>query len=380
MKYTGRGIRGPGSDLLYVSTEDGTRIVIAFQDALRDRPALNGGLNEARAFLVKPGVEGLLPLLDTPEPGVFVYDACGGMSVQELLLIQRKRGEPAGIKAGLELMLQGAEVLADAIGASEAAGLYSHGDINPWRLIIDKEGYVNVIGMGLLNLTVLDFLAERADTVPADALRYAPPERIEAQDENALSDLYSLTLVAVELMTGAPVLAGDAEDILEPCLDGKTPSLIEKAGKGFSDGMLDLLCISTELKPDDRYRSAEEFISMVKKQLQSADGPGLLELLNSAREIDVTERMGPGAVPDEPAPKSVKKAAPVKPAPKPVSTPKPPPPKSNTRFSLPPALPKLPASSSLEDVQKRALEVVARAERLSVLVGRVIDTAEKECE
>ncbi|TVQ87289.1 MAG: hypothetical protein EA397_18405 [Deltaproteobacteria bacterium] len=386
MNYTGRGIQGPGADLLLAEAGAGRACVaVAYQPALAGRSELSAGLDEVRDFLRKPSIDGLLPLLSEPEPGHFVYDRRGGLTVREILLAFRRLGRPAGERAGLELMLQGAEVLADAQERARQVGLSGHGDLSPWRLLVDDEGYTDVFGYGLPCLPLIDFLEERADAVPADALRYAPPERLELQAEDVLSDLYSLALIAAEFIAGEPVFDGDAEQVIAALLSGEAPARIEQRCPDLPDAALDLLCICCELDPTARYRDAEEVIRMVKRCLREAEGPSLKDVLDEALAVDVLVPLGvvePEAAP-EPA-EEVPKESPKK-GPKPVAkekstkarTPEPEP-VSDDPLGLPPPLPALPPDATLDDVRKRAQAILARIAEIASRVHQIGQRASEE--
>jgi len=394
MEFTGTGIEGPGADLRFAQVDGAEHVAIVYHEPYRDHPALDSGLDDFRQFLTRPGIDGVLSLVDVPEPGVFLYDLRGGLTVAEILAAFRERGEPAGDKAALELIVQGAEVLADASDLGADVGLPNHGDVSPWRLVVDDEGYLDVMGHGLLNLAVVEFLDERADTVPADGLRYAPPERLELQAEDIHADLYSLILIGVEVMTGEPVLPGTAEDVIEATLAGEVPGRIEKLCDGASDAVLDLLCIGTELDVAERYADVDEFIRAAKAALDTVDGPSLLDVLDTARQVDVRVPLD-GDDPDsdqaideppadEPEPEDdapvdeVPAEQPERPA-EPEPEPEPEEDEEDDDpFAPPRALTPLDDSASLEDVQGRAGAIVERVQAIAKLAATIVETGERE--
>lgn len=405
MKHTGTGIEGPGSDLWFMLDDDGDeRVAIAYHDAYRDDPVLSEGLDEFRPFLAATGIDGVLDLESVLEPGVFAYDLRGGLSIAEVLAAFRQLGRPCGVRAAAELLQQAAEVLADAADVGVEHGLPNHGDISPWRLVLDGEGYVDVLGHGLLNLAVAEFLAERADSVPADGLRYAPPERLELAAEDVQSDLFSLALIAAEMVSGQPVLDGSAEDIVERLLGGDLPARIEALCPDAGDAMLDLLCIATEPDPDNRYRDADEFIAAAKAAVAAGEGDSLLDVLDAARAVEVRTAMGPAPAvdegeaapersdstptPDEPVdaaqPQSAAPDDPVEPASSPTPAAPPEPvaaePDPNDPFAPPAPLAKLPAGATLEAVRQRATDVVERVGRIAALIRTMAQTAAEEAE
>src|SRR4051795_4549227 len=83
-----------------------------------------------------------------------------------------------------------------------------HRDIKPANLLFDEHGIVRVADFGLARA-----LAEASWTEPAGAVfgtaRYASPEQAQGVHLDGRSDVYSLSLVLVESVTGNVPFAGD---------------------------------------------------------------------------------------------------------------------------------------------------------------------------
>ena len=107
----------------------------------------------------------------------------------------RSRGEPAGVRAGLELLGDGARVLFAGANVGGRHGLFRHGAVNPWRLFISAQGDALVLGYGLPDAGMLDQMR-------VELLRYTPPERMRGDPEALPADLFGLALVSYELIVG----------------------------------------------------------------------------------------------------------------------------------------------------------------------------------
>ncbi len=104
---------------------------------------------------------------------------------------------------------------AAAVGADAARALaYAHRqgivhrDIKPANLIFDDEGRVSVADFGLARA-----LAEATWTEPAGAVvgtaRYASPELVRGEKLDSKADVYSLSIVLIEAVTGQVPFASD---------------------------------------------------------------------------------------------------------------------------------------------------------------------------
>src|SRR5206468_3022778 len=89
--------------------------------------------------------------------------------------------------------------------------------------------------------------------------RYIAPERIEGRAPTERSDVYSLGLVAYELIAGRPPNAEmETEDLLRLRLDGRAPSL-RSARVGISEEIDRVVAKALARDPQGRYASAGAF-------------------------------------------------------------------------------------------------------------------------
>lgn len=281
---TGRQQLGSGSDLFEMRRSDGSLYTaIQFHPEYRGHNAINSALIVVLGFLESPMVSGLGDLVAYDlAASTFIYNTGRAWSIAEIVRTMADMGSPGSVRAGVELMRSAGNILVEGAESGEAAGIYSHGGITPWRLMVNPEGRVEIIGFALPQVEILAF-KEHPDRVPReDAFRYCPPERMEARKENFSSDLFGLALVAFELMTGRPVYDGLVNDIRSKAARGETSRRLHQFREHLPATTLQLL--SAALKPEirDRHRSGQEFLDAAEDALRepALEGPGLRELMS----------------------------------------------------------------------------------------------------
>ncbi|MCK6506344.1 hypothetical protein L6R53_23720, partial [Myxococcota bacterium] len=279
----GRKLLGPASDLVELDSDRGLRhTAIVFHPEHRGHPAIGGALDVVLGFLESPMVTGLLELVAVDRAqGAFVYPTGEAWSVAEVIRILADNGEAGGVRAGLELMYACGQVLVEAADVGEAQGVYSHGGLTPWRIMLKRDGQVLVIGHALPQVEILQFQADNSRVPREDSFRYCPPERIEAAAEDLSSDLFSLALVAFELMTGKPVYDGLVNDIRQQAARGEGTRRLFRFREVLPQSVRDVLTWALRPAREDRYPTGADFLGSVRAVLSSADatGPSLVDLM-----------------------------------------------------------------------------------------------------
>src|SRR5256885_13971508 len=110
--------------------------------------------------------------------------------------------------------------VAAALDAAHEAGVI-HCDVKPANVILDEQGTAKLTDFGIARAARGPREHELIGTA-----RYIAPERVEGEPATERSDVYSLGLVAYELLAGQPAFAHmETEDLLRQRLDGPAPSL-----------------------------------------------------------------------------------------------------------------------------------------------------------
>ena len=134
-----------------------------------------------------------------------------------------------------------------------------HGDLKPGNILIDSSGGYRLSDFGLLS-----FNAAQGDIKSSGNLSFMAPERLRMDSLSARSDIYSLGLLAIEMITGKPAYDGTADEIIGQKLRGElnTPEIPpEYGGKELSQ----LLRRMTASNPEDRYRDMGDVIADVER-------------------------------------------------------------------------------------------------------------------
>ena len=295
---TGRRLKGPASDIVELTRDDGEMLsAIVFHPEYHSHPAINEALDVVARFLEDPMVHDLVELVGRdPSQGAFVYDTGPTWAVADIIRILADLGETAGSRAGLELMLRAGKVLNEAASFGASENVYSHGGLTPWRMVLRQDGRVMIIGHALPQVEILMFHEDHTVLPPSDSFRYCPPERIHGEEEDLSSDLFSLSLVIFEFITGKPVYDGLVNDIRQQAARGDAGSVLFRARASLPASVRDILGNAMRLEMHDRYESGDAFLEAVEAALHSGDvvGPSLADVM---RKVS-SQMQRRGVVPD----------------------------------------------------------------------------------
>jgi beta-lactam-binding protein with PASTA domain/tRNA A-37 threonylcarbamoyl transferase component Bud32 len=229
-----------------IGTGASGRVYVAEDTRLRRRVAvkiLHAALAEDTAFLRRFRAEAqvaaslhhphIVTVHDWGEDDVpfMVLELLEGGSLRSILDRETHLSVPQAARVGRDV--------ASALEYAHARGIL-HRDIKPANLLFDEHGIVRVADFGLARA-----LAEASWTEPSGAVfgtaRYASPEQAMGVQLDARSDLYSLSLVLVEAVTGKVPFAADTtigmltartqRAITAPDELGPLAPVVERAGR-----------------------------------------------------------------------------------------------------------------------------------------------------
>jgi len=160
--------------------------------------------------------------------------------------------------------------IAAALDAAHEAGVI-HCDVKPANVIVDQQGTAKLTDFGIARAARGPREHELIGTA-----RYIAPERIEGKAPTERSDVYSLGLVAYELIAGRPPNAEmETEDLLRVRLDGRAPSL-RSARVGINEEIDGVVAKALARDPQSRYASAGAFARDLLAASQRDDATGVL--------------------------------------------------------------------------------------------------------
>lgn len=155
--------------------------------------------------------------------------------------------------------------VAAALDAAHAAGVV-HCDVKPANVIVDEQGRAKLTDFGVARAA-----RGAAEHELIGTPRYIAPERIEGKAPAPQSDVYSLALVAYELLAGQPAYAGvDTEELLRMRLEGGPPSL-RTARVGVPADADRVIAKALARDPADRHASAGSFARALDAALEHGE-------------------------------------------------------------------------------------------------------------
>ena len=173
--------------------------------------------------------------------------------------------------------------IAAALDATHRAGMV-HCDVKPANVIVTPEGVAKLTDFGIARAARGAQERELVGTA-----RYVAPERIEGRPPTVRGDVYSLALVAFELLAGRPAYSGvETEDLLRDRLSDDAPSLAA-VRSGLPPRIAPVIARGLARDPLDRYQSAGAFAAA----LADASRGGVAErILPLARRGGIAGRGG----------------------------------------------------------------------------------------
>ena len=282
----GRVLAGRYRLLGSIGAGAGGRVYAADDVRLRRRVAvkvLHAGLSEDVGFLRRFRTEAQLAA-SLHHPNVMaVYDWGEDEGIPFMVLELLEGGSLRGmLDAGIRLTPS----QATHVGRQVAAALeYAHGrglvhrDIKPANLLFDEHGIVRVADFGLARALAEASWTEPAGTVLGTA-RYASPEQGTAGRLDGRADLYALSLVLVESVTGNVPLTAETplgtlsirttEAISAPTQLRALGPVIERAGR---------------VDPHDRYPDAPTMAAALDDVARVLPPPGPFTLVGLGETV-----------------------------------------------------------------------------------------------
>lgn len=291
MKETGRRLSSPFGQLVQLESDRGLKhTALVFDPVLRGAECLNAELQASIPFMESPGVSGIVPLVQYDRAaGSFVYSSGTVWSIAEVVRAFADLGETCGHRAGLELAYVTSQILIAASEKGSPVGVWSHGSLSPYNLALRSDGQVRVLGYGLPQVELVEYLASEASPIKEDSFRYAPPERIEGREEDITSDLFALTLIAVELMVGKPVYDGLLADVRQQAARAEGTYRLYRWRDLLPSTIRDALAPAMKYDDDARYRDPAEYVYAMHDLLGSPDieGPSLMEIVQRVKMAEL---------------------------------------------------------------------------------------------
>ena len=203
---------------------------------------------EAVAMLSHPNIVQVYDVSSSDTANYLVMELINGISLKQYM-------EVKGVlnwKETLHFAMQ----IAKGLEHAHSRGIV-HRDIKPHNVMVLKDGSVKVMDFGIARVM------SKSNTLTKEALgsvHYISPEQAKGGYTDSRSDIYSLSVVLYEMMTGRPPFDGESPvAVAIQHINGGAPKP-SSLNPNIPVGMEQIILKGMALEPKDRYASATEMI------------------------------------------------------------------------------------------------------------------------
>jgi|tagenome__1003787_1003787.scaffolds.fasta_scaffold20843363_2 serine/threonine protein kinase len=165
--------------------------------------------------------------------------------------------------------LEWLEQAATALDAAHREGVI-HRDVKPANLLLDRHDRMHVADFGIASAAGLDSLTQTGTVLGTAS--YLSPEQAKGERTTPASDIYSLAVVAFELLTGRRPFEGDSMAAEAAAhVTGEVPSVCE-VNPDMPCELDPVFARALAKDPARRYRSAAEFVAALRASIEEAAG------------------------------------------------------------------------------------------------------------
>ncbi|MCC9608370.1 SUMF1/EgtB/PvdO family nonheme iron enzyme [Blastopirellula sp. JC732] len=189
---------------------------------------------------------------------------------------QVRRAGPLSVAAAVDCLLQAAQGLEYAHGV----GLV-HRDIKPANLLIDQNGVVKILDMGIARIQTDSNQSglTQNGAVMGTVDFMAPEQAVNAKAATASADLYSLGCSLYYLLTGRPPFGGETLMVKLLGHREQTPPSLLNVRRDVPPALQAIYEKCMAKSPADRYKSATELIAALRRiRPQLSDAPPALSI------------------------------------------------------------------------------------------------------
>ena len=182
----------------------------------------------------------------------------------------------------------------DGIGYAHSEGVV-HRDLKLSNILINSDGRIKISDFGIARIESSN-LTQVGDVLGTPYCM--APEQFLGQDVNALADLYSIGVIAYELLTGIKPFTGNAAAVMQQVLN-KRPADPSKLNSRLSPLMDTVLQKALAKRREERFQTAREFADAFRAaidaslKLGATEATQLLPVPDAAALLDAARLLNP---------------------------------------------------------------------------------------
>ncbi len=203
---------------------------------------------EAVAMLSHPNIVQVYDVSSTDSANFIVMELVNGISLRQYM----ERKGVLNWKETLHFAMQ----IAKGLEHAHSRGIV-HRDIKPHNVMVLKNGSVKVMDFGIARVM------SKSNTLTKEALgsvHYISPEQAKGGYTDNRSDLYSLSVVMYEMMTGRPPYDGESPVAVAIQHINGGAVMPSTLNPNIPGGLEQIIMHGMELETRDRYSSATEML------------------------------------------------------------------------------------------------------------------------
>jgi serine/threonine protein kinase len=207
---------------------------------------------------------------------VSVYDVFTGADEELTVVMEYVEGETLARRLDREGRLAGAEAIrilrgvAAALDAIHNKGIV-HRDVKPPNILLGRGGVVKLADLGVAS--VPDYTRITSSGAVVGSLRYMAPEQVENGPSTKAIDVYALSAVAFEMLSGRKARLEENPLALAHAIANQPPPNLREAWPQAPAPAAELLERAMSRDPRQRPGSAGEFVDRLGKILAPPAAP-----------------------------------------------------------------------------------------------------------
>ncbi|MEP6801689.1 MAG: protein kinase [Acidobacteriota bacterium] len=220
-----------------------------------------------------------------------------------------KRGEQLSVPRKIEILMS----IADGLGYAHRQSII-HRDIKPSNIRILDDGSVKIMDFGIAkSLLSESSLTQTGITLGTSA--YLAPEQIRGEGLDGRTDLFSLGILAYELLTQRKPFRGEHLSTVLYKILNDTPEPITSLAPAVPASLAEVVSRAMEKSADSRYASMEAFRQDLQTVYRELVGDSSQFLTNPNSGSPLTPTRGVSAAEANPAPRTPSRGTTVGPRP-----------------------------------------------------------------
>ena len=172
---------------------------------------------------------------------------------------------PLRLEQAIDIALQ----IAQGLGQAHEMGIV-HRDIKPANLMITKDGVVKIVDFGLAKLAEQD-KPTQVETIMG-TVAYMSPEQVQGEEVDYRTDIWSLSIVLYQMITGRLPFQGTYEQAIVYSILNEEPVPIKDLPAEISSSLNKILRKALSKNLDSRYQVTKEILGdlrKLKKEIES---------------------------------------------------------------------------------------------------------------